>query len=226
MAHTVRGKALAVRISENKQERRMKLPKVMLLGDSIRMSYQPLVAELLKGKAEVVGPRVNCRFSLFTLTSIPDWIGEFGKPDLIHWNNGIHDAGYNPARSPVQIPLEDYVGNLRLIVRHVRNNITEKLIFATSTAPHPDMPFSEKQWSWKQGDIERYNAAAAQVMDQCHVPVNDLYGIISADPDRLLADDQLHLSEDGVVRCARSVVDHILVLLASDETAARPESDA
>ena len=74
----------------------MKLPRVMLLGDSIRMSYQPLVAELLAGRAEVFGPRVNGRFALFTLTSIPDWIAEFGRPDLVHWNNGIHDAGYNP----------------------------------------------------------------------------------------------------------------------------------
>ena len=42
----------------------MKLPKVMLLGDSIRLSYQPLVAERLAGKAEVVGPQINGQFAL------------------------------------------------------------------------------------------------------------------------------------------------------------------
>jgi len=191
----------------------MKLPKVMLLGDSIRMSYQPLVADLLEGRAEVVGPRVNSRFSLFTLTSIPDWIAELGKPDLIHWNNGIHDAGYNPGRRPVQIPLEDYAGNLRLIVRHIRNNITPKLIFATSTPPHPDKPFSGEGWSWKQGDIERYNRAALRVMEECAVPVNDLYGIVRADPDRMLSEDQLHLSDQGKARCARRVAEHVMELL-------------
>ncbi len=55
----------------------MKRPKVMLLGDSIRMNYQPLAADLLADRAEVIGPRVNGRFSLFTLTSIPDWTACF-----------------------------------------------------------------------------------------------------------------------------------------------------
>jgi len=191
----------------------MKLPKVMLLGDSIRMSYQPLVAEMLADRAEVVGPAVNCRFSLFTLTSIPDWVGVLGRPDVIHWNNGIHDAGHNPARSPVQIPLEDYVGNLRRIVRHVRTNLTPRLIFATSTPPHPDKPFSEKGWSWRQGDIERYNAAARRVMEEFDVPVNDLHALISADPDRLISDDQLHLSDAGKSLCAEAVAKRVTEML-------------
>ena len=37
------------------------LPKVLLLGDSIRMSYQPLVGQLLVGRASVVGPADNCQ---------------------------------------------------------------------------------------------------------------------------------------------------------------------
>ena len=45
------------------------LPKVLLLGDSIRMSYQPLVAQLLEGRATVVGPADNCQYSLYTLSS-------------------------------------------------------------------------------------------------------------------------------------------------------------
>ena len=183
----------------------MKLPKVMLLGDSIRLSYQPLVAERLAGKAEVVGPQINGQFALYTLSSIPNWITEFGKPDVIHWNNGIHDAGYNPRRAPVQILLADYVGNLRGIIRHVHANITRKLIFATSTPPHPDKPFSEEGWSWKHGDIERYNAAAREVMAEFGVPVNDLYSVIRADPDRLISSDQLHLSDAGKALCAAAV---------------------
>jgi len=197
----------------HEQGRRMTIAKVMLLGDSIRMSYQPLVADLLEGKAQVVGPRVNGRFSLFTLTSVPDWIGEFGKPDMIHWNNGIHDAGHNPKRRPVQIPLEDYGGNLRLTVEHIRGNITDKLIFATTTPPHPDMAFREDVWGWKQGDIERYNEAALRVMDEYSVPVNDLYSVIRADPDRLLDADQLHLSDEGKAICAQRVAGCVAEML-------------
>ena len=185
----------------------------MLLGDSIRMSYQPLVAEQLAGRAEVVGPRVNGRFALFTLTSIPDWVAELGKPDIIHWNNGIHDAGYNPRRSPVQIPLADYLGNLEMIVRHIRSNITPKLVFATSTPPHPQKPFTTDEWAWKHGDIERYNEAARELMARSEVPVNDLHALVAPDPDRYLCEDQLHLSEDGKARCTEAVVAAVGALL-------------
>ncbi len=42
-----------------------KLPKILLLGDSIRKSYQLSVAEKLAGVAEVVGPEDNCQFSTY-----------------------------------------------------------------------------------------------------------------------------------------------------------------
>ncbi|PJB70057.1 MAG: hypothetical protein CO095_09350, partial [Armatimonadetes bacterium CG_4_9_14_3_um_filter_58_7] len=63
------------------------VPRVLLVGDSIRVSYQPLVAELLAGKAEIVGPADNCQYALYTLSSIGRWIGELGAPDIVHWNN-------------------------------------------------------------------------------------------------------------------------------------------
>ena len=113
----------------------------------------------------------------------------------------------------MQIPLEDYAGNLRLIVRHVRSNLTPKIIFATSTPPHPDMPFREDVWAWKQGDIERYNEAAVEVMDELAVPVNDLYAIVRAAPDRMLSDDQLHLSEEGKRLCAERVAECVMAML-------------
>ena len=50
-------------------------PKVLLLGDSIRMSYKPEVTHLLAGKAEVVDPADNCQHSLYTLSSLDGWIG-------------------------------------------------------------------------------------------------------------------------------------------------------
>jgi lysophospholipase L1-like esterase len=193
----------------------MSLPKVLLLGDSIRMSYQPLVADRLAGKAEVVGPAVNGQFSLHTLASLGHWFETLGTPDVVHWNNGIHDAGHNAMRSPRQIPLDDYVGNLGHIIQRIHENRTKHLIFATSTPPHPDKPFDPDtpNWSWKHGDIERYNAAAVEVMSKHNVPVNDLYRIVAADPDRMLDADQLHLSDEGKARCADAVVQAVSAYL-------------
>ena len=84
-------------------------PRVLLLGDSIRMSYQPIVAEKMQGRAEVVGPADNCQFSLYTLSSLDRWIATLGQPDVVHWNNGLHDIGHNPNRAPVQFPSGSYI---------------------------------------------------------------------------------------------------------------------
>ena len=55
------------------------LPKVLLLGDSIRISYQPHVARLLAGRATVVGPAENCQTSLYTLSSLNRWIDDAAR---------------------------------------------------------------------------------------------------------------------------------------------------
>jgi len=57
-------------------------PKVLLLGDSIRLSYQPAVAKKLASVAEVVGPEENCQFASYTLSSLDRWIERLGKPDI------------------------------------------------------------------------------------------------------------------------------------------------
>jgi hypothetical protein len=56
--------------------------KVLLLGDSIRMSYQRYVARLLEGKETVVGPADNCQYALYTLSSLDrceDHLSEAGQ---------------------------------------------------------------------------------------------------------------------------------------------------
>jgi hypothetical protein len=182
------------------------LPKVLLLGDSIRMSYQPLVAKLLEGRATVVGPADNCQFSLYTLSSMGRWIGELGKPDIVHWNNGIHDAGHNPFRSPVQIPLNMYRENIALILKQL-GAFTPHVVWATSTPVHPDRPFVDTGWSWRNEEIDPYNTAARALMTSKNVPINDLHTLVSNDIDTHLAEDQLHLSETGKAACAQAVVD-------------------
>ncbi len=187
-------------------------PKVLLLGDSIRMSYQPLVARLLDGRAQVVGPSDNCQYSLFTLSSLGRWIGELGQPDIVHWNNGIHDAGHNPARNPVQIPIDMYRANLEFILNTLVT-WTSKVVWATSTPVHPDRPFRDTEWSWRNEEIDRYNDAARQLMESRGVPVNDLHTLVWANLSEFLSQDQLHLSEAGQKACAQAAADSVSILL-------------
>jgi len=187
-------------------------PKVLLLGDSIRMSYQPIVAEILRDVAEVVGPSDNCQFSLYTLSSLQRWFDELGRPDVVHWNNGIHDAGHNPNRSPVQIPLDVYAKNIEFILRQLLET-GARVVWATTTPVHPARPFYDDQWAWRNEEIDRYNAAALEIMGRYGIPVNDLHSIVMSNPDRLLSEDQLHLSEEGQRKCAEAVAAAVRPLL-------------
>ena len=189
------------------------IPKVLLLGDSIRISYQALVAEKLEGKAEVVGPADNCQYSLFTLSSLDRWIGELGQPDIVHWNNGLHDCGHNPARNPVQIPVDMYRENLKFILNRLRV-MTLNVLWATLTPVHPDRPFRESQWSWRNEEIDRYNAAARELMEAHEVPITELHELVWGDVEGFLSEDQLHLSQTGQMACASAVAQAISADLA------------
>ena len=185
-------------------------PKVLLLGDSIRMSYQPHVARLLEGRATIVGPSENCQYSLYTLSSLQRWIEELGPPAIIHWNNGLHDAGHNPDRSPVQIPLAMYRDNLALILKRL-HAMTPKVIWGTTTPVHPDYPFCDTEWSWHNEEIDRYNATARALMEANGVPINDLHQRVWENMEQFLSEDQLHLSEAGQRICAQDVADCISI---------------
>lgn len=191
-------------------------PRVLLLGDSIRMSYQPFVARLLDGKAEVVGPEDNCQYSLYTLSSLDRWLGDCGQPDIVHWNNGIHDSGHNPCRNPVQIPIDMYRANLECILDRLLS-LTPIVIWATITPVHPDKPFRDTEWSWRNDEIDRYNAVARELMQTRGLRINDLHALVWANPSQYLSQDQLHLSEAGQEACARAVADSVLRLLHDSE---------
>ena len=84
------------------QEKRM--PKVVLIGDSIRMGYAPLVAKLLDGKATVISQSVNGEDSGNVLRHLDEWVIE-EKPDVVHINAGLHDLKLTDRT--YQVPLVD-----------------------------------------------------------------------------------------------------------------------
>src|SRR5437868_7094599 len=63
------------------------LPRVLLLGDSIRLGYAPLVAKKLAGKAEVHSPAENGGDTANTLKLLDRWLAD-GKPLVVHINCG------------------------------------------------------------------------------------------------------------------------------------------
>ena len=179
------------------------MKKVLLLGDSIRMSYQQLVAGKLAGAVEVVGPQDNCQYSLYTLSSLNRWIGELGKPDIVHWNSG---------RSPVQIPIDMYRTYLAFILDQL-TALTPRVVWATTTPVQPDRPFRDTQWAWRNEEIDQYNGAAKELMASRGIPINDLHVLVWNNVDNFLSEDQLHLSDTGQEACAKAVAESVLRLL-------------
>src|SRR5262245_20817742 len=61
------------------------LPRVVLIGDSIRLGYAPRVAARLSGKAVVVSPTENGGDSASVLAHLDEWVLR-EKPDVVHLN--------------------------------------------------------------------------------------------------------------------------------------------
>jgi lysophospholipase L1-like esterase len=206
----------ATRMGRADEEKDKKLtgkrPKVLLLGDSIRLSYQPLVAKKLDARAEVVGPRENCRFSAYTLSSLDRWIKQLGEPAVVHWNNGLHDLGRNSDRTPIQVPVETYVANLEAILRRLMA-VTPHVVWATTTPVQSDEAVRTGSWSFRNEDVVRYNKAALAVMQKKAVAVNDFYAAIHADRGKYYSADKIHLNPAGQETCANAVVKMITKFL-------------
>src|SRR4051812_33030943 len=116
-----------------------KLPRVLLIGDSISMGYTLPVRELLKGKANVHRIPDNCGPTERGLSQLDKWLGD-GKWDVIHFNFGLHDLKYldangkyvDPSKGKQVAPPEVYERNLRELVARLKKT-GAKLIFATTT---------------------------------------------------------------------------------------------
>ena len=70
-----------------------KLPRVLLIGDSISIGYTLPTREFLKGKANLHRIPTNGGPTTKGLASIEAWLGK-GKWDVIHFNWGLHDLKY------------------------------------------------------------------------------------------------------------------------------------
>lgn len=157
-----------------------KLPRVLLIGDSISIGYTPATRELLAGKANVHRVPENAGSTVTGLEKLQRWLGS-GKWDVIHFNWGLHDLKYWKGTgangkldlSGTQVSsLEAYEKNLRQLVEELKKT-GAKLVWASTT------PVPEGSAGRIAGDDRRYNEVAARVMSVAGVRVNDLNGAVS-----------------------------------------------
>jgi hypothetical protein len=139
-----------------------KLPRILIIGDSISRAYTVPVRNALAGKANVHRAPANCGPTANGLKCLDIWLGD-GKWDLIHFNFGIHDR---------KTAITDYEKRLEEIV--VRLKATgAKLVWATTTPVHED---SAK--GYIPASIDERNATAAEIMKKHGVAIDDLHAFI------------------------------------------------
>lgn len=185
------------------------LPRVLLLGDSIRLGYASLVAKKLDGVAVVVSPKENCADTSTTLAGLDKWVAD-AKPDLVHFNCGLHDLKLSKKTKSHQVPLDKYGPNLETIVARLRKT-TPHVLFATTT-PVIDARHAARKADFDRlaPDVTRYNDAALSVMKRLGVPVDDLHRVVTdGGPDKLLGKDGTHYTPAGYERLADAVADTI-----------------
>ena len=201
-----------------------KLPKALILGDSISIGYYPFVKEMMEGKAIVTRPfkadgsPENCQGTTNGVQHIERWIGD-AEWDLIHINFGLHDIKHvhpetgdnsNDPSHPLQADPKQYKKNLVLIVDRLKAT-NAKLVFATTT-PYPDNVSGPLR---DPGMPEKYNKVALKVMKKNSILVNDLYAFVLPRMEALQRPSNVHFTEAGSRALAEQVAEVIKEQLPS-----------
>jgi lysophospholipase L1-like esterase len=179
----------------------------LLLGDSIRMAYAPLVRRALSGVADVVDFADNGGDSANVLRRLPDWLSDAGTVDLVHLNCGLHDIKRAYGSSARQVPIQEYASNIRAVLRTLATKSNARVVWATSTPVLDDRHHATKGFDRFNDDVLAYNAVAVRLAGDAGVPVNDLYRVIADnDPTTCLGPDGVHMTDRGNALLAEAVV--------------------
>ncbi len=174
-----------------------KLPRVLLIGDSISIGYTIPLRKLLAGQANVHRIPTNGGPTTRGLQQIDQWLGD-GKWDVIHFNWGLHDLKHadpkgrlvNVDKGKQQVPIDQYEQNLRQLVKRLKKT-GAKLVWCSTT------PVPEGAAGRVVGDAARYNAVAQRVMKQAGIPIDDLYALCKPRLLEIQRPANVHFTPDG-----------------------------
>jgi len=175
-----------------------KLPRVLLIGDSISRGYTLEVRHALSGKVNVHRAPANCGATTLGVKKINDWLGD-GNWDVIHFNFGIHDRN---------LPPETYAANLEQIVATLQKT-GAKLIWARTTPP-ANADNAEK---FSPEQCAAVNRIADEIMARHGIPIDDLCSPIKPRLAELQNPNNVHFNEAGYKFLAEKASSAILAQL-------------
>lgn len=176
-----------------------KLPRVLLIGDSITQGYSPKVGDTLKGKASVA--RLTTSKSIgdpMLLAEVTLVLGQCPF-DVVHFNNGLHGWGYSE---------EEYQKHFPDLVATIRKHAPQaKLIWATTTPVRTSSDL--KKLSERTERVQARNKIAERIVAQEKIAVDDLYDLVKDHPEYWRTDG-VHFNEKGITAQAEQASKRIL----------------
>ena len=180
------------------------LPRVLLIGDSITRGYFGEVEKRLMGKAYCARLTTS---KCVSDSSFPDEVQLLLKQyrfAVIHFNNGLHGWGYT----------EDQFrdGLVKLMDAFKEHAAGAKLVWATTT-PVRDRD-NLQQIGERTERVRARNQIATEIMKECGVPTNDLYGLVEQHPD-WHSGDGVHFNGKGKEAQSVAVAESVLKCLGA-----------
>lgn len=176
-----------------------KLPRVLLIGDSVSRGYTQATRKILAGVANVHRAPENCGPTANGLKKIEIWLGD-GKWEVIHFNFGIHDRATPPA---------DYEQRMEQLITRMKAT-GAKVIWASATPVPPDTKDGPKATE----QIIEKNAIAAKLAARHGLAIDDLFGFVTPQQARLQNPKDVHFNGEGYEALGRQVAQSIKDALA------------
>lgn len=175
-----------------------KLPRVLLIGDSITGGYGPKVADALKGKASVA--RLTTSKSIgdpALLAEVALVLGQC-RFETVHFNNGLHGWGYSE---------EEYQQHFPALVATIRQHAPQaKLIWATITPMRQAGKLDVIAEGTKR--VQARNKLAEEIVAREKIAVDDLYGLVKDHPE-YWSSDGVHFNAQGIAAQVEQVTKKI-----------------
>lgn len=181
-----------------------KLPRVLLIGDSISRGYTLPARKALAGVANVHRAPENCGPTANGLKKLDIWLGG-GRWDVIHFNFGIHDRN---------TPIADYEKRLDELVAKLKAT-GAKLIWASTTP----CPGDTKDGPTLPEKIVERNATAARVMERNGIVIDDLYTFMLPHVPKIGNPQDVHFNGQGYDLLGGAVAESIKQALGSHKQA-------
>jgi lysophospholipase L1-like esterase len=175
-----------------------KLPRVLLIGDSITGGYGPKVADALKDKASVARLTTSKSIGDPALLAEVALVLDQCHFDVVHFNNGLHGWGYSEQEYEKSFP--DLVATIR------KHTPKAKLIWATTTPTCTKGDLTVFAEGTKR--VEARNKIAEGIVTKEGIAVDDLYGLVKDHPE-YWSPDGVHFNGKGIAVQAEQVMKSI-----------------